>query len=114
MTGCPPPGPRSGLVMVRVFITNLEFLAALIRFLCGSILRAELSELSERDLSLMFPALPKERFPCEPKEALEFLRLSMPPPEARKPVFDPEADGLLALNDPCTAPSFLLTLLTPE
>ena len=74
-------------------------------FLWGSTRRPELSELSDRDLSLF--CLP-ERF--EPNDFLLLCRFM-------KFVFEPlkllfEALGLFAFIDPTTAPS-LLTRLTP-
>ena len=49
--------------MVLVFITNLELIALLIRFVLGSLLFAELSLLLELDLDLSLRAGPMFLFP---------------------------------------------------
>jgi len=90
--------------MVRVLRTNFEFFATLIRLLWGSMRFAELSDLSDRDLSLFY--LP-DKF--DPRDFLLLWRL-------KKLGLDPRRlllEGLFAFIEPVTAPS-LRTRLTPE
>lgn len=77
-------------------------------FLRGSIFLPELSDLSELDLLRSLRAMPRlpERFrrpPPDLNDVLEsFLFIPPNPPEFLKFDLDPEAEGLLALKDPCT------------
>ena len=72
-------------------------------FLRGSIFLPELSDLSERERSLR--AMPRllDRFnpPPDFKDVLDsFLLIPPNPPEFLKFYLEPDAEGLLALNDP--------------
>ena len=84
----------------------MECAAELIMFLRGSIFLLELSDLSERERSRSLRAMPRvpERFNLPPdlKDVFDsFLFRPLPnPPEFLKFYLEPEAEGLLALNEP--------------
>ena len=100
-------GPRS---IVRVFKTNLDYLALLIRFVLGSMRFAELSDLSDLERSLKCPALPR----------MPELTLLLFPTETLLPLLlrkfwpEPRIYGLLAFIEPETAPSRRILLPLPS